>query len=75
MLLGVAHAVYIYMNEMRTFQTAVVERPFKIRARAGYFALWTLLLWATLGASIVIYWLIAVVLYAISRAWPKASRG
>ncbi len=75
LLLGIAHAAYIYREETGAFHAKLAEEPIKVRTRAGYFAIWTLLLWATLGASVVIYWLIAIVLYFFTKTLPMALRG
>ena len=67
-LLGLTHAVYVYRQEVREFRRMLAERPLAIRARASYYAVWTLFLWTILGASVVAYWLIAVIPYLLSRA-------
>ncbi|MDH3692138.1 MAG: hypothetical protein OEU36_22095 [Gammaproteobacteria bacterium] len=66
-VIGVVHTAYTYRQETREFRTVLSEHPIKIRARAAYYAAWTLLLWVLLGSSIVIYWLIALLPYVISK--------
>ena len=74
-VLGVAHSWYVYVVETREFRAALEQHPVKVRARAAYFAAWTLVLWATLGASLLVHWLIAAVLYVITRALPRTTWG
>ena len=68
LVIGSAHALYVYRQEIGEFKAVLARHPWVLRLRAGYFALWTLLLWLLLGATVVAYWAIALVPYLISRA-------
>ncbi len=64
---GVAHALYIYRQEIGEFRAVLLRQPVAIRLRAVYYALWTLVLWLLLGATVVLYWAIALVPYLIAK--------
>ena len=67
LIIGLAHAFYVYRQELSEFRTVLTRRPFAVRLRASYHAFWTLLLWLLLGATVVFYWAIALVPYLIAR--------
>jgi len=69
--IGVAHAIYLYRQEISLFRSTPIDHPIQIRFRAFYYALWALALWVLLGPYIVGYWLLAVVPYLIARAMGK----
>lgn len=69
--LGVAHAIYLYRQEVRLFRAALPDHAVKIRIRASYYAVWAFALWWVLGPYIVGYWLLAIVPYLIARAMGK----
>ena len=73
LVIGVAHAIYVYRQELRIYGTTRTEYAAPIRSRAAYHAVWTLLLWALAGASVVIYWLVAIVPYFIVRILRRSS--
>lgn len=61
---GVIHAVYVY----RLITTEAPAETPPSRARALYYALWTLGLWVLFGSYILVLWLIGVVLYTLFKA-------
>ena len=65
---GLAHALYVYHQDVGEFKSVPLRHPFAIRLRAAYYALWTFLLWLLLGATVVAYWAIALIPYLIARA-------
>lgn len=65
--LGLIHAVYVYRQEIGEFRAVLGRHPLAIRLRACYQALWTLLLWLLLGATVIVYWAIALVPYLIAK--------
>lgn len=66
-IIGLAHAVYVYRQEIGEFRAVLGHHPVAIRLRASYQVLWTLLLWLLLGATVVFYWAIALVPYLIAK--------
>lgn len=70
-ILGIAHAVYAYRQEVELFGFTLHEHSIAIRFRASYYALWALVLWVVVGPYIVGYWLLAIVPYLIARAMGK----
>ena len=70
-VLGIAHAVYVYRQDVALFRSTLHDNSYKIRFRASYYALWTLVLWVVLGPYIVGYWFLAIVPYLIARAMGK----
>lgn len=64
-LFGVMHALYVYRL---IITEAPAETP-PCRARALYYALWTLGLWLLFGSYVLMLWLIGVVLYTIFKAF------
>ena len=66
-IIGLAHAVYVYRQEIGEFRAVLGRHPLAIRLRASYQAFWTLLLWLLLGATVVLYWAIALVPYLIAK--------
>ena len=67
LIIGLAHAVYVYRQEIGEFRSVLVRHPLAIRWRAIYHAFWTLLLWSILGTTVVFYWAIALVPYLIAK--------
>lgn len=65
--IGLAHTFYVYRQETNEFRTVLARHPVAIRWRAAYYALWTLVLWLLLGATVVLYWAIALVSYLIAK--------
>jgi uncharacterized membrane protein required for colicin V production len=70
-VLGIAHAVYAYRQEVALFRSTLHDHSIEIRFRACYYALWALALWVVLGPYVVGYWLLALVPYLIARAMGK----
>ena len=70
-VLGIAHAVYLYRQEVASFRTTLHSNSVGIRLRASYYALWALAIWVVLGPYIVGYWLLAIVPYLLARAMGK----
>ncbi len=70
--LGLAHALYVYRQETGEFQAALTRYPIAIRLRAGYYAVWTLVLWLLLGATVVVYWALAIIPYLIAKSIRNA---
>ena len=70
-VLGIAHAVYLYRQEVASFRTTLHDHSLEIRLRAIYYALWALAIWVVLGPYIVGYWLLATVPYLLARAMGK----
>ena len=68
LILGAVHGIYVYRKQASTRPQTLVRQPFAARLQAAYYALWTLLLWALLGATVVLHWAIAVVPYLITKA-------
>lgn len=66
-ILGLAHAVYVYRQEIGEFRAALGRHPLAVRWRASYHAIWTMLLWLLLGATVLLYWAIALVPYLIAK--------
>lgn len=67
--IGVLHAWYVYRQEVEDAQLRVADPSIAVRVRAAYYASWTLLLWALLGSTLVIYWVVASVLYLLAKAF------
>ncbi len=65
--LGLGHALYVYRQEIGEFRIVLNRYPVAIRLRAGYYAVWTLMLWLLLGATVVVYWAMAIVPYLIAK--------
>ena len=70
-VLGIAHALYLYRQEVALFRRTLHDHSIEIRFRASYYAVWALALWVVLGPYIVGYWLLAIVPYLIARAMGK----
>lgn len=70
-ILGIAHGIYLYRQEVATFRSALHDRPVETRLRASYYALWAFALWVVLGSYVVWYWLLAIVPYLLARAMGK----
>ena len=64
-LLGLAHAAYIYRVVAHEFP--VDDEPNHVRGI--YFALWTFGLWALFGSYVLILWLVGVSFYTIFKAF------
>lgn len=64
-LLGVIHAAYVFRLIL---SEAPAETPPR-RARAAYYALWTLGLWVLFGTYVLVLWLIGVALYTLFKAF------
>ena len=72
--LGLCHAIYVYRQETNEFQSALSRHSVSVRLRAGYYALWTLMLWLLLGATVVIYWVLALVPFLIATSIRGSRR-
>lgn len=66
-ILGLAHAVYVYRQEICESRAVLGRHPLAVRWRASYHAIWTMLLWLLLGATVVFYWAIALVPFLIAK--------
>ena len=64
LIVGLVHAGYIYFQRTREDPKRLAEHPLRVRAKAAYFALWTLVLWVAFGSYVFNLWLISVVIYA-----------
>jgi len=69
--LGIAHAVYLYRQEVAVFRSTLHDHPIETRFRASYYALWALALWVVLGSYVLGYWVLAIVPYLVARAMGK----
>ncbi len=74
-VIGLFHACYVYRQEVGDFPAALADRPVATRAGAGYYALWTFLLWVAFGAYVFFLWLVSVIAYAICKAVQAARTG
>ena len=74
LVFGIAHAIYVYRQELAEFRFALQPRSIEIRFRASYYAMWTLVLWVVLGRYIVGYWLLAIIPYLVARTMGKTLR-
>ncbi len=74
-VIGLFHACYVYRQEVGEFPAALADRPVATRAGAGYYALWTFLLWVAFGAYVFFLWLVSVVAYTICKAVRTARTG
>ena len=69
-VVGCAHAIGIY----RRCDRAPTRGRLSGRARAAYYAAWTLALWVLFGAYVLIVWLFGMALYlAAGRPPPPAA--
>ena len=59
-VLGLLHAGYVY-------RVVAASDGASGPGRAGYYALWTLVLWVLFGAYVLVLWLVAVIAYLIAR--------
>ena len=59
-VLGLLHAGYVY-------RVVAVPGGTAAHARAGYYALWTFLLWLLFGTYVLLLWVVSLVAYAIAR--------
>lgn len=58
-VLGLLHACYVY-------RVVSVPGGAAAHARAGYYAVWTLVLWLLFGAYVLALWIVSVVAFAIA---------
>lgn len=63
-LIGVLHAGYVYRHAVREAPATLREHPVMMRIRAGYYALWTFLLWVVFGSYVLFLWMASVAVYA-----------
>lgn len=70
--IGCVHALYVYRREIGEFRAVLGQNSLAIRLRAVYYALWTLMLWLLLGASVVLSWAVALVPYLVAKALGNA---
>lgn len=71
-IIGFIHAGYVYRQQINAFPERFAEHPFVVRARAIYFALWTITLWVLFGSYLFYLWLISVVIYATYHALKRS---
>lgn len=64
-VLGVAHAVYVY----RVAAQGASAESSPDQARGVYYAVWTVLLWVLLGSYVVILWLAGIAVYLVFKAF------
>lgn len=67
-IIGLVHAFHVYSRRVRECPDQLVEHPVAVRARAVYFALWTLPLWMLLGSYVFYLWVISVAVYGAYTA-------
>ena len=72
-VIGYLHAYYIYRQEVREIPEALIERPVATRAIAGYYALWTFLLWVVFGSYMLSFWIVSCIAYLIYRTFQTSS--
>jgi len=72
-IIGLFHARYVYVQQVSEFPQKLIEQPVAVRARAGYFALWTFLLWVLFGSYVFYLWVISIAVYAVWNALKKLS--
>lgn len=70
-IVGMIHAGYIYCRLTRESPANLAKAPIAVRARAAWFALWTLFLWVVFGAYVFYLWLISIVIYAVCRTMNR----
>ena len=70
-ILGIAHGIYLYRQEVAMFRSALHDHSIETRFRASYYALWAFALWVVLGPYILGYWLLAVAPYLVAKAMGK----
>ena len=68
-VLGVANAAYVYRVVARRNPADTVPN----RARAVYFAGWTLVLWILFGGYVLVLWLAGAALYVVFKAFRKRT--
>lgn len=77
-LLGAVHAGYVYVQRLEEPCDDLSAGRWALHLRAGYFALWTLLLWLVLGSYVVALWALSLPLYAarglVRRLRERRSR-
>lgn len=71
-LIGVVHASYVYRHALRDAPRALGEHPVMARIRAGYYALWTLLLWGAFGSYVLSLWMVSIIAYAAYKGVKMA---
>lgn len=74
-VIGLLHGCNVYRQEVGEIPDALLDRPMATRAAAGYYALWTFLLWLAFGAYVFFLWLISLVAYALYRAVQLTRSG
>lgn len=72
-MIGLVHGFHVYSRRVRECPDRLVEHPVAARARAAYFALWTLPLWVVFGSYVFYLWVISVVVFA-ARTGVKTLR-
>lgn len=66
-LAGLLHACTIYAAELRRERLRSGANAGATHGRAAYFALWTFALWVVFGTYVLVLWLVAAPLWAVSR--------
>jgi hypothetical protein len=71
-VLGLLHGIYLYQIQA---SHAVASGLTGSRATGLYYGLWTFALWTLFGAYVLAFWILGIVVYAISRlvlGWHEA---
>lgn len=64
-VIGLLHAGYVFRHVLG--DPSGRGRPVRTGLRAGYYALWTVLLWALFGTYVLFMWIVSLVAYGTSR--------
>lgn len=67
-IIGLLHACYVYLQEVGGFPNGLIKRPVATRARGAYYAVWTFLIWAVFGSSVLLLWMVGGVGLVIYKA-------
>lgn len=73
-VIGLFHAYHVYSRRLSESPGRLIEHSVRTRASAGYYALWTFVLWVIFGSYVFFLWLISVVVYAVDRAIMSLAR-
>ena len=68
-VVGCVHAIGVY----RRCDRAPLRGGLRGRARAAYYAAWTLALWALFGGYVLIVWLLGLALYVAAGRPPPPT--
>lgn len=66
-VLGVFHAWGVYAQRLREVTARGARPSAGLRLRAAYSATWTGLLWTAFGSYVLLLWLVAVPIWALTR--------